>query len=148
MKSSVLRLEKYWLKSITCSENPAFDPNSTGVPVYQTYTSRGQKADDRKVWKVDLQIRTSEKIEPFQPYNIVVEMSGIFEVPDTPPEMDWETIVAVNGPAVLFGAARELVAFVTGRGLFPAAILPSVTFIDEAPPREVPKSNTGPEKKA
>ena len=134
MKSSLLRLEKYWLKSITVSENPTFDPNSTGVPTFETTTNRGHKSDDRKVWKVDLQVKTTEKCEPFQPYNIVIEMSGIFHVPDSLPEIDWESILAVNAPAVLFGAARELVAFATGRGFFPATVLPLVTFIDEAPP--------------
>jgi preprotein translocase subunit SecB len=142
MKSSLLRLDRYWLRSISVSENPAFDPTSTGSPVFQSTTSRGQKADDRKCWKVDLQVRTPEKNEPFQSYNIIVELSGIFEVPDSPPEADWEIFVAVNAPAILFGAAREVVASVTGRGLFPATILPSVTFLDEAPATEKTKEPT------
>ena len=145
MKSSLLRLERYWLRSISVSENPTFDPTSTRVPVFQTTTSRGKKADDPKRWKVDLQIRTPEQNESSQPYNIVVELSGIFEVPDSTPETDWESFIAVNAPAVLFGAARELVGSITARGLFPAVILPSVTFVDEAPVREKTKESSGPE---
>lgn len=139
MKSSLLRLDRYWLKSISVSENSAFDPASTGVPVFESTTSRAQKAEDPKYWKVDLEVRTPEKNNSFQPYNVIVKLSGIFEVPNN---LDWEVVVAVNAPAVLFGAAREIIATVTSRGSFPAMVLPSVTFMDEAPKKDESKESS------
>jgi preprotein translocase subunit SecB len=43
-----------------------------------------------------------------------------------------------NGPAMLFGAAREIIRAATGRGPWSAVIIPSTNFLVGLPPLEAP----------
>jgi len=45
-------------------------------------------------------------------------------------------VVAANAPAMLFGAAREIIRAATGRGPFPPVIIPSTHFLEPKPPGE------------
>jgi preprotein translocase subunit SecB len=58
-----------------------------------------------------------------------------------------------NGPAMLFGAAREIIRAATGRGPWSAVIIPATNFLTDLPPLEVPAKHeeinmTAPAKKA
>jgi hypothetical protein len=46
--------------------------------------------------------------------------------------------VHANGPSMLFGAAREIIRAATGRGPWPAVIIPSTNFLTGLPPIEAP----------
>jgi len=48
-----------------------------------------------------------------------------------------------NGPAMLFGAAREIIRAATGRGPWPAVIIPSTNFLADLPPLEAPAKAPG-----
>jgi preprotein translocase subunit SecB len=54
-----------------------------------------------------------------------------------------EQLVTVNGPALLYSAARELLALISGRGPFPDAnmhvLLPSITFLQFKPMKKKEK---------
>ena len=48
-----------------------------------------------------------------------------------------------NGPAMLFGAAREIIRAATGRGPWSAVIIPSTNFLADLPPLEAPAKAPG-----
>jgi preprotein translocase subunit SecB len=96
-----------------------------------TQVQTAKNDDNKRLWKVviTLMVRPSEG-STFCPYVIDAELLGFFEVHQSVDESAAEDLVACNGPAILFGAAREIILFITGRGPMPPFTLPSVTFID------------------
>jgi preprotein translocase subunit SecB len=60
-------------------------------------------------------------------------MVGFMHVLETYPSDKIDLLVAVNGPALLYSSAREIIASITGRGPFPAIVLPSVNFLRKVP---------------
>jgi len=93
---------------------------------------------------VQLGIRqTGDEEDGCPEYTFEIEVVGLFDVDSEYPADKAENLVRVNGPAVLFGAIREMVANLTARGPFPTVELPTVTFIDEVRhPEEPPKAKS------
>lgn len=89
--------------------------------------------ENSRLWKVTLQLacKPSDNAQ-ICPYLVDVELVGFFEVDQDFEESKIQDLVTCNAPALLFGAARELILLITGRGPFPAFTLPSVTFIDHS----------------
>jgi preprotein translocase subunit SecB len=96
-----------------------------------TQVENARNEDNHRLWKVAirLMVRPSEG-STFCPYVIDVEVLGFFEVHEGVDESAVEDLVTCNAPAILVGAARELILIVTSRGPMPPFTLPSVTFID------------------
>ena len=62
------------------------------------------------------------------PYAIKMEIFGYFRVPDQMPEEIREKMVKTNGSSILYGAAREIIREMTGRGIYGKTYLPTVSF--------------------
>jgi hypothetical protein len=76
------------------------------------------------------------------PYTGEIEAVGFFSVDQTWPEGNVGQLVVVNGPAVLYGMVREMVAGLTARGPHKPITLPTVTFVDQT--LKVPGSDSAP----
>jgi len=63
------------------------------------------------------------------PYAYSMQIIGFFEVHPKWPKAKVEELVKINGPSVLYGAAREILAYTTGRGPWGSILLPSVNFL-------------------
>ncbi|HEY3857678.1 MAG TPA: protein-export chaperone SecB [Verrucomicrobiae bacterium] len=86
---------------------------------------------NQRQWKVSLQvISEATDSSEFCPYRIDIELLGIFEVASNVEESKIQELVSVNAPSLLFGAARELVLLITGRGPLPPVTLPCAVFTD------------------
>ena len=89
---------------------------------------------------VEIESRTAAEVK--FPYDFKVVMIGYFILnPDQPIEDRERAMMALKttGASVLYSAARELIAVVTGRGPFPAVLLPTVVIaLDEPPAQEQP----------
>ncbi len=140
MHPSPLHLEHYFFTRISVEAAPHTDKTSPG-----TLTGRVNCAchkEDPRRWMVTLTVQQKEDSEKKVPsYLVDIEICGFFNVDNSIADNRVEPIVKANGPAVLFGSVREIVALLTGRGPHPAVQLPSVTFIDEPPtlPKPAPK---------
>jgi preprotein translocase subunit SecB len=96
-----------------------------------TKVEAAKNEENPRLWKVVLILECRPTADsPFCPYLVDIELLGFFEVHQSVAESAVEDLVRCNGPAVLFGSAREIVLLITGRGPNPPFILPSVTFID------------------
>jgi preprotein translocase subunit SecB len=140
MKKSVLQLERYWLRSVSINENGDYKPDPAKQEIaLEAKSQRGRSKENPEHWKVDLTVRSKpDKLS--QPYEFEIAITGLFKIPEEiGPDTD-EKLIIVNGPALLFGAVREVIYSLTGRALFGPLILPAVTFIDEVP--EVPKNQS------
>jgi preprotein translocase subunit SecB len=90
-------------------------------------------------------VNTNERAEGDFPYSFKLVYVGFFRVVKDFPADRIEQMVRVNGPALLYSAAREALVYLSGRGRRPAIMLPSITFIEPPriakshPPRKIAK---------
>jgi len=73
------------------------------------------------------------------PYAIKMEMFGRFQVSERVPDELREKMVKTNGSSILYGAAREIIKEMTGRGIFRKIQFPTVSFADIKKEKSVAK---------
>jgi Preprotein translocase subunit SecB len=149
MKPSPLTLEGYYLRELSVEMNPKFEkgqnlaawlgfhyhPDESYEPDLITYEANGAiaiKKDDplRRIY--ELKITSDRSPRKKFPYFFEIAVEGYFRIAEDYPAEKVELLFHANAPALLYAAAREILAVVTGRGPFPAVILPSVSFLDDA----------------
>jgi preprotein translocase subunit SecB len=133
MKISPLRLESYFVQELSFRRNPGVEGVEVSHSTLKTRVSKARRRDNPREWKVRLQVSFGHD-DTGAPYVPSTVAEGFFSVSGEVPEERIETLVAVNAPALLFGAIRELIFTVTSRAEAGAVRLPSVTFVDEKPP--------------
>ena len=136
MKKSPLKVKNYFVTGLSVKANPIVE--GTQVPLagevnVNTKVEAAQRADNKRDWKVALQLNCEPAERNTGAYVVTMELIGFFEVDNDLPEDRIGDVVAANAPAILYSAARELILLITGRGPFPPLSLPSATFIDETP---------------
>ena len=72
------------------------------------------------------------------PYAIKMEMFGRFQVSERVPDELREKMVKTNGSSILYGAAREIIKEMTGRGIFRKIQFPTVSFADIPKEKHLP----------
>ena len=97
-------------------------------------------------WQVELNIRhlSCDAKRPFC-YDFELHVVGIVEISDTVEKEKRETIAAVNGLSLLYGAAREMVLNITARAPHGPFCLPSLNFAEvlkQAKPGPLPPAMT------
>jgi preprotein translocase subunit SecB len=157
MKPSPLHLEGYHIAEFFFKLNESFQ-NKTP---FGSWTGYHYSAD--KSWKVestDFKIDADlyEKIDDASriryvltissasrkdkvPYSFRISIVGYFHIDKSFPEKEAYLLIYASAPSLLYGAAREMLAMMTGRGPYPAVILPTATFYDDAvrAAKETPK---------
>jgi preprotein translocase subunit SecB len=145
MTLSPLQLHRYFVEEISCKANPDFDKDKdVKVKDFQVFfeTSEDKNPLLRKIRLTVTQDISKDGNEPFA---FKVVMVGFFEVikdffESQGPEKT-DRLVTVNGPALLYSSARELLALITGRGPYQDQsiniLLPSITFLQFKPMKPV-----------
>jgi preprotein translocase subunit SecB len=146
MKPAPLQLIDYWATSLKMDACPGYNP---GAETHLNFESI--KVDHRVVpmemeddsagmqWLVGLSIEQAPCEEANIPYTFAVTIQGIVLALPGVDKDRMERAVQANGPAMLFGSAREMIRAATGRGPHPAVIIPSTNFISSATPAPVAK---------
>jgi len=104
-----------------------------------------QNQEDPFRFAAVLQIHSDNAPEKRVPYDFRAVLVGYFRLNVNEPVeylKSVETQVKINATSILYSAARELVAGVTGRGPFPAIILPSIVVGVNAESRQKRLSTT------
>jgi preprotein translocase subunit SecB len=144
MKLAPLQLTDYFLTHLLVDSNPEFnsakpadDPvdTLTVVPGCSLSSHKGEQGTE---WLVSLEITQTILEGANLPYSFSLRMYGFVLASPHLECAKIERIVHANGPAMLFGAAREIIRAATGRGPWPAVIIPSTNFLTGLPPLEVP----------
>lgn len=134
MKPSPLQLDSYAFTRIhldACESPECMELKHTGQ--FQVNTRCQPHNEDPSRWMVTISVSFGkEENKRCPPYILDVEVVGFFKVADDCPQDKQAALVRANGPAVLFGSVREMIAGLTARGPYPRVDLPTVTFIDEA----------------
>lgn len=145
MGLSPLQLINYFFDEIAIKANADYNENLDGeLKGFNVTFEAGENKNDPLLRRFILKI--GQKNEPEQPYELKISIIGIFRVDSgfaarkTVEEL--ERLLNTNCPSMLYSAARETVATLTGRGPYKTYILPSVSFADfqtekkkKSPPR-------------
>lgn len=135
MIASPLRLEWYFIKELHVVWQPEFDASESvalAVSDLSVEVLPSQNEQDPLKWAFEVSVALADKTGKRFPYTFQVTLVGFFELAkaysDRNPDSA-ELLARVNGPAVLYSAAREHITTVTSRGPCPEIILPTVTFL-------------------
>lgn len=139
-----VQLDGYYIKELHCAVRGDLDEQAkftlgTGFHIQQPdvmlcpalttklLVDMGQNKKDPSKFRVALRIVSDEEKEE-TPYTFDVQLVGYFSVDVLKPFIGMDMFVYRNAVMILYSTAREVIASVTGRGPFPALILPTLTF--------------------
>jgi preprotein translocase subunit SecB len=81
------------------------------------------------VWQVPLNLKCKPQPGENIPYGFTITIVGFFKIRSEWTKSRRESLIRINAPAVLYGATRELIAILSGRGPWGPILLPSVNFL-------------------
>ena len=142
MNLAPLQLADYFLTDFTLQANPDFDsskPADDGVEslvVAPHYSLTKDKEEQGTEWLVTLEISQTIPEGGNLPYAFSLRIQGTVIASPHLTGAKLQRAMHANGPAMLFGAAREIIRAGTGRGPWPAVIIPSTNFLVGLPPLE------------
>ncbi|MEO8613628.1 MAG: hypothetical protein ABI600_00685 [Luteolibacter sp.] len=138
MTPAPLQLLDYWATTLRMDACPGYDPNmGTELDLDSIVVENEVKfldsPDPEKTgtqWLVGLSVEQGPCHEANIPYTFSVTLQGIvLALPGGPEGERLERAVKANAPAMLFGAAREMIRALTSRGPHRAIIIPSTNFL-------------------
>jgi preprotein translocase subunit SecB len=107
-----------------------------------TVVADGQGSDPTD-FLVSLKLQVQNLQGKTSPYHLHIELLGFIQVNPKLPVERREDLATVNGLAIVYGAARELVTSLTSRMEYGPLVLPGVNFQDQAAaPRISTENNT------
>jgi preprotein translocase subunit SecB len=133
---SPLELEQYYIKELYFSVKNNFvdrynefeESEETAYPRLSANVTDIRNADDPRSWRFELKVESKDEESKEFPYSLRIILVGFFRVRDQYPEERADILARVNGPSLLYSAAREALATATSRSGYPAIVLPSIMF--------------------
>jgi preprotein translocase subunit SecB len=132
MRLAPLQLKKYFithLKVVAQRQYDSKNPQLYDFKELQNATNIRKNKENPNIFQISLVLKQIVKPKANLPYSFDTQIVGIFEVLPDWPRNRVDELVQINGPAMLYSAAREILAQVTGRGPWGTITLPSVNFI-------------------
>lgn len=130
MKPSPLQLERYFFSKIELNAHTDADPKAEHT--LQCGVEIGEAVDNPQRFQVTLQLKLLGPEKAQTRYTGEFHAVGFFRVVEAWPKDRKMQLVETNGPAMLYGALREMIYTLTSRGPWPAVTLKSVTFLNSA----------------
>jgi preprotein translocase subunit SecB len=142
LRLSPLQLNRYFVKELSYAVKEDFDGRYDQTAEFpyprlsaKVRSTRGEP--DPRAWRFELTVESEDARSEDFPYSLRIVLVGEFAVAKSYPAERADLLANVNGPSLLYSAAREALLTVTGRSGFPAILLPSVLFLppDEGAPK-------------
>jgi preprotein translocase subunit SecB len=136
MKLAPLQLESFFLTDLSFRANQEFDaakPVAFQQADLAVLTGIQPVKNLARRWQVTLNIKLQPRPEANSPYFFALNLVGILWAVAELPADRLPLLLAANGPAMLYGIAREVVRDLTSRGPFPPLALPTVSFLPDPP---------------
>jgi len=133
MKESPLQFEHYYIESQRFSLVDGYEPDDAVPLVWpiDSFSCDVHRADLEATRYAAFRLSLKSTVTAVKfPYEWEISLVGHFRLADEIPDAEVELIMDANAPAVLYGAAREALAAMMGRGPFRAPMLPSVHFLN------------------
>lgn len=140
MKPSPLQLERHFFTKVHLDAHPDGDPAAKAQLKSQVDVAQAER--DPKRYQLTLRLNLVAAGDKKPQYTAEIHVVGVVRVADGWPDPAVQQLVQVNGPALLYGAAREMLCNLTARGPWPMLCLHSVTFVQ--PPKATVASKPAP----
>lgn len=156
MTPAPLQLLDYWATTLRMEACPGYDPqkdteldlDSIKVENEVKLLDSPESGKTGTQWLVGLSVEQGPCHEANIPYTFSVTLQGIvLALPGGPEGERLERAVKANAPAMLFGAAREMIRALTSRGPHRAIVIPSTNFLPQAPQESPVPQTARPAKK-
>ena len=132
MNPSPLQLERHFFTKIHVDAHRDGDPSAKVELRSEVDVARA--AQDPKRYQLTLRLKLLPSADKKPHYTAEIHVIGLVRVVGNWPEAKVLRLVEANGPALLYGAAREMLCNLTARGPWPMLCLHSVTFVQPNPP--------------
>ncbi len=154
---SPLQIQNYYIKELHYAVKENFvDKYDQNLDISYPYLSGNiiefQREDDPRQWRFEVVIESRDEQSNEFPYTLRIALVGFFRVSEDYPSERADILARVNGPSLLYSAAREALVTATSRTGFPAIVLPSVIFMPptketKAEPKALPPQVNSSQKK-
>jgi len=133
VKKSPLQLDAYYFAKVNVEVNPQFkqtkDMTKSGtMPVVDIQFAQANNAGHK--WQVSVTAKNAPDTIAADPCIYTIQAVGFVTVDPSVPDDKMMKLVAVNAPALIYPAIREMLQSIASRGPFPGRHLPSVMFTD------------------
>lgn len=149
MKLAPLQLTDYFVHTIRVEALVDYDSDKEQdldvASLQVTEICLPSNGDHPNRFSIDLLIKQEALEGKNLPYSYELHMVGFIEAHPDFPKDKLQRAVEINGPSMLFGAAREILRAATGRGPYGPVLIPSTTFFKQA---EASASQNSPKKTA
>lgn len=128
------------MPDLSCSANAQYDPEKPRAfgDSLQVDSSISRLDDDESLayssWSVQLAVHLESAKGTNVPYDISVQLVGLFQCSSAPADMPPKSFVEINGSSILYGQAREVIRNVTCIGPWGALMLPTLSFTKDIKP--------------
>lgn len=96
-------------------------------PAFRHAVIASKQNNQHNRWLVRLDVEFFAESETVSsPYSGKIAVAGVFSLPDDFPEEKASDMVHMNGGAILYGTAREILSSLSSRGIYGSIILPTV----------------------
>jgi preprotein translocase subunit SecB len=146
MRPSPLTLKEYFTKDLRFSTQSLFENTNPSAGTIlpddlKVEVMEGRHEENPLIRNCQIRIELEDPTGSKFPYTFSITLVGFFEVIEGWSFDQLDNLVSANAPALLYSAAREALAMVTGRGPFSKVLLPSVTFVKSLPQSSGQDSN-------
>lgn len=132
MSASRLLLEHYFVEEVSVAAVLDDTPGCSDAPEPVTRRAYAVAPDDPHLFQVRLTVDIGRDSGAKSPYRIRLALRGIFRLHGSITEKKLrDALLSNTAPSILYGAARELVLGITGRGPHPPVLLPAEVFPPE-----------------
>lgn len=142
MDLAPLQLVRYWIDDISIHSNRNFEPESeegeflksleVESDVHKIDPPDETTAEHGQFWLVSVSVTVGDDEKNMDPYDIMLNLSGVVQSHPKFDDATAERAISVNGPSMLFGIAREVIRTTTAGGPYATVLLPSVSFLKQA----------------
>ena len=138
MNPSPLQLERHFFTKVHVDAHRESDASPQGELRAEVDVARA--ANDPRRYQLTLRLKLLPSADKKPRYTAEIHVVGLVRVAKNWPEPKVLQLVDANGPALLYGAAREMLCNITARGPWPMLCLQSVTFVQPKAPATVQPS--------
>ena len=132
MDRAPLQLKHYFITElhITACQNYNFNKDKKyDIKNFHSEVKYFKKKNYPEMRQVQLKLQYKPLEKENMPYEFSINIVGFFEIVSELPESKLKILVSFNAPAMLYSAAREIIANVSGRGPWGPFLLPTVSFL-------------------
>jgi len=131
--NALLNIDEYFVEDIHIKANPAYkesDQESEGGQIQASIEVRRKGPEPEFMISMTIEVNKQKQAFLASRYYVLLNIVGYFSFVPNVDKTTIEKMIGLNGPSVLYGLARGVVAQITGNCRYGKFILPTVNFVE------------------